>query len=362
MADTAIFPKGWVPDLFLYNSDQTHYDLLVAEDHRVALLGLVATKPDVEEPLKQHTEEAPITDDDGWKQIERKKNKESSEKLLEEEEANFEDYDTKDLEELDEEVILSKSKDSGFKRTDPSAPSESISKEKIMYACTWKKCKMFLESEGLLRAHEYEHRNQIENECTKCAVSFVNKDEVKEHIKLYHSEGEWNCYNCSFQAHSSSELMNHLKLTGHQPSTDIQNQRSKITHCYTCKEEFSSYYNLMNHRKQKHPSNRTCKYFLKNECVHGANCWYRHDEPMETDNFSSRPTNIRCGLGEKTFRSPDNLRVHKKKEHAEQDNLVFRLTRPNPVPPESMEQVMKTLNLVLLKMQEMEKRFSQNQQ
>ena len=39
-AATAHFPKGLIPDMYLYNSDQTHYDLLVAEDHRLALLGL----------------------------------------------------------------------------------------------------------------------------------------------------------------------------------------------------------------------------------------------------------------------------------------------------------------------------------
>ena len=49
MAATAHFPKGWAPDLYLYNLDQTHYDLLVAEDHRLALLGLVASKYESEE-------------------------------------------------------------------------------------------------------------------------------------------------------------------------------------------------------------------------------------------------------------------------------------------------------------------------
>ena len=41
MADTAQFPKGLVPDMYLYHSDQTHYDLLVSEDHHLALLGMI---------------------------------------------------------------------------------------------------------------------------------------------------------------------------------------------------------------------------------------------------------------------------------------------------------------------------------
>ena len=44
MAATAHFHEGWVPDMYLYNLDQTHDDLLVGEDHWLALLGLVATK------------------------------------------------------------------------------------------------------------------------------------------------------------------------------------------------------------------------------------------------------------------------------------------------------------------------------
>ena len=49
MAETAHFPKGWVPDMYLYNSDQTHYDLFVSEDHRLAFLGIVGGKSKTEE-------------------------------------------------------------------------------------------------------------------------------------------------------------------------------------------------------------------------------------------------------------------------------------------------------------------------
>ena len=49
MAATAHFPRGWVPDMYLYHSDQTHYDLLVAENHHLALLGLVGGKGKKEE-------------------------------------------------------------------------------------------------------------------------------------------------------------------------------------------------------------------------------------------------------------------------------------------------------------------------
>merc|ERR1712025_21677 len=42
--DKAVVRKGSIPDLYLYHLDRTHYDLLVSEDHRVALTGLVTKK------------------------------------------------------------------------------------------------------------------------------------------------------------------------------------------------------------------------------------------------------------------------------------------------------------------------------
>ena len=49
MMKFALFPKGLVPDIFLYNSDQSHYDLLVSEDRKLAQLGLVEFRRSEEE-------------------------------------------------------------------------------------------------------------------------------------------------------------------------------------------------------------------------------------------------------------------------------------------------------------------------
>ena len=308
-----------------------------------------------------------------------KKKNESSEILIDE--ADFEDYDEIDIEELDEEVIMARNKDTGFKRTGPSSDSESISKEKIMFGCTWRKCNLQLESEGLLRAHMNQHT--LTFECNKCDANFIQESDLKDHIKSVHESREWNCNNCSFQASDSKELINHLQLSGHQPSPEIQNPRSTISHCYTCQEEFSSYWNLMNHRKQRHPSNRNCKYFLRNACVHGVNCWYRHDEPMETDFSSSKPApsaaTYKCGSCDKTFDNLNSQRSHRRSEHSpkQQPNATqtnapqeqckasgFQFPQPGPVPPESTQTqtIMDTLNMVLLKMKQMEEKFLQKTQ
>ena len=154
----------------------------------------------------------------------------------------------------------------------------------------------------------------------------------------------------------------------------------------------------MNHRKQKHPSNRICKFFLKKECVHGINCWYRHDEPMETDpvvnHFESAKSKPNCQICDKTFDTVHDLRAHRMNEHSapglcqkyihgdcmrgdeeywfkhttrESTNESmkqsgFRFAQVHPAPPDQTELIMKTLNMVLQKMELMERVFQQNQQ
>ena len=336
LASTAHFPKGLVPDLYLYNSDQAHYDLLVAEDHRLALLGLIGS-PNNDKEKKETT-----NDDNGWQFVNNKKKKcqFSPDSLIVENDQ--EEYDEVDLEELDEEVNLARAKKRGHRRTNPSSPSESVFLNENLFPCSWTNCKMQLESEGLLDAHLKEHKPVYQCEkcvetytceedlkehnnskhfkrewtCDVCKNEFSKMSELREHRISKHGDKQWNCDGCSFQAHSSDELIKHLKLTGHQPSQQILDSKSKISRCYTCKEEFTSYWNLMNHRKQKHPSNRTCRYFLKQQCVHGIDCWYRHDEPMDTDsgpNMSSS-TDYNCQSCNEKFDNWNSLRNHKRKE------------------------------------------------
>ena len=42
MSQYADFPPGAVPDMYLYNSDNCHFDLLVADNSRLAVLGLIS--------------------------------------------------------------------------------------------------------------------------------------------------------------------------------------------------------------------------------------------------------------------------------------------------------------------------------
>ena len=66
--------------MYLYNSDQIHYDLLVAEDHRLALLGPVATEETNadtwgEEPNVSENVFINTPDSYGWEYVKGKKNR-----------------------------------------------------------------------------------------------------------------------------------------------------------------------------------------------------------------------------------------------------------------------------------------------
>ena len=215
--------------------------------------------------------------------------------------------------------------------------------------------------------------------CGICGQHCSSKSDMENHVIDEHPKetkhDEWICNDCPFQANSADELMKHLRISGHQPSQHIQNSKSRITHCYTCKEEFSSYWHLMKHRKQKHPSNKICRYFLKNQCVHGIDCWYRHDEPMEIDS-GIKVQNNKYGDRAKTFEKKRGLKTHERQAHTfaafcenfeaepqENSNATheedfqdsgFQFPPPNNPPPDQMEMVMQTLNMVLQKMASLE--------
>ena len=95
--------------------------------------------------------------------------------------------------------------------------------------------------------------------------------------------------------------------------------------CYTCGKEFKSYFYLMTHRREEHPSNKTCRYFLTNSCLFSEKeCWFKHKNKAEEE---------------------------KNKEIIEEDtsNEVFQKA-PNKAPPDQMnllgEIIMQNLEMI----------------
>ena len=109
--------------------------------------------------------------------------------------------------------------------------------------------------------------------------------------------------------------MNHCKKTaGHKPSRG-QRSKSGVLKCYTCNLEFRSYHDLMEHRKEEHPSHKTCRYFIKGECLFSAEeCWYLHDDRSATNNYGPHKDE-ECYGCKTTFPTKFDLMEHKKTSH-----------------------------------------------
>ena len=106
-------------DMFLYHSKNNHYDLLVKEDSRIALINPSVSKKEKVEKLSEE-----------WKTVKSRKhnsnkNVSNEEELLKEDEPK-ENRDGEDVNGLEEELVLIKNNNSGHRRTDPQASAESV--------------------------------------------------------------------------------------------------------------------------------------------------------------------------------------------------------------------------------------------
>ena len=254
-----------VPDMALYHSEDTHYDLLVRDDSRLAKMGLLAGIVKKKGSRKSSGAWKTV----GANQSEVKKDFQKDEKLLTEET----DTTEKDKD-IEEEITLLRGKKSGHKRTTPQNQAESMENSRPKFDCD--QCDHKLESQGLLYAHLNDHENnKSQFTCDSCELVFTTQITLEKHNNethisqdVLHSD-EWNCNDCPFQGNNISELMNHLKLSvsGHQPSETDEVKRSifdDYKQCYTCKLEFNGYYTIpctFSEGKQKPLCDETLVYF-----------------------------------------------------------------------------------------------------
>ena len=366
----------YIPDMALYHCYDSHYDLLVKDDSRLALLGFVAGAGQQEDT--ENVEKVNQEDNNAWVKVQHKKNRmaeKATEKLLQ----DIENEDEKEKD-IQEEMILLQSKNNGYRRTTPQdLPCETKDKPKkfMSLVCTicsdvfmlesdlkkhsetkhgsqtlgCKFCDSVFKNESDLKVHiqnmheqitirtceqcgvEFMSRVNLEkhilihkqkaNYCAQCSSEFVTKSELKEHINQVHEkksyEDEWNCCDCPFQANEASVLLNHLRVTSHQPSKNLEKKRLFLDYkqCYTCKMEFYGYYNLMDHRKIVHPSKKKCRDF-PGKCLRGDTCWWVHEEPMDVDGTTDKAVwDFKCDLCDQIFKQRSEFMFHRKINHGE---------------------------------------------
>ena len=275
LSSASQFKEGTVPEMFLYHSFETHYDLLVKEDSRIiengVFVGIPVENMEKEKVLKdgqqstwKNMEAKTFPDLEvnnfGWQKVPIKKRKFRYSQDLREDERLLEEVPNTNDDKIDisEEMTLFKNKNNGHRRTAPQQEFENGSKPRFTLKCD--NCEKELESQGLLDAHiktmhasvsefqcdkcenEYSneddlrahianiHENKFQFICEDCDDEFQNGEELKRHMEKEHKKKkydgvEWNCDGCCFQGDGASQLLNHLKLTGHQPSKSQQDNR-----------------------------------------------------------------------------------------------------------------------------------------
>lgn len=402
----------FVPDMALYHSNDTHFDLLVSDDSRLALLGfLLGTENDVIEEKELKDESKP---NEEWITVRNKRS------------LSHKSHSYKEIKENQEENQLFNNKNNGFKRTGPQSQSEKKSEQNSNFMCD--QCGCELHSLGLLTAHIASHTELLQFECDFCdnvfenshtlqyhmkekhadkkdiceirGKNFENKEQPKKHIENKHLQNhdnqgnEWNCDGCPFQAERINDLINHLKITGHQPCKNIELKKyfNEYKKCYTCKMEFDGYYKLMNHRKGVHPSTKRCRNFPET-CTWGKDCWYVHpDEPMDVEPSAveEAPSSIfNCNHCGEIIQGRGDFMKHKRIKHSDTvlpcenflkgmckrnedtcwfkhssneisqqgqnkfQNQVFPQASQNPAPPDQT-QLYQFMNSILMRMEQME--------
>ena len=153
----------WVPDMALYHASEVHYDLLVEDESRLAKVGLneALNAKAEDEAVETSTEEAKI-DDNCWEVFSKMKDNKlkaninvEAEKLIQDDPGPQHEDVVSDKDDLIEEEILIRNKNSGHRRTAPQTSPEKMSQTKAVFPCD--KCGYELESQGLLDAHLVNH-------------------------------------------------------------------------------------------------------------------------------------------------------------------------------------------------------------
>ena len=175
------------------------------------------------------------------------------------------------------------------------------------YAC--KICKIKYSTKEEFEEHKKTH-TYYEYECQHCENRYKTKVQMENHVLEKHGVNvgkrakQYNCKDCPFQGDGWSQLKKHIQSLGHNP-VEFSGQ------CFTCKYEFTSYWKLMKHIKAEHPSNKKCRYFLRQECYFDSEtCWYRHENDMKNED-----TQFDCRECDETFSSRSDMRIHKKRKH-----------------------------------------------
>ena len=119
---------------------------------------------------------------------------------------------------------------------------------------TCNKCAIPFSLRGRLKNHSQEHKNDANIEksyrfpCVECTHEYTSPSKLKQHIRFWHTIGDFTCDKCATKFDLRGSLKNHVQA--HKNDTNIEN--GKTFACSNCPREFNSPSKLKQHIKLLH--------------------------------------------------------------------------------------------------------------
>ena len=270
MAPYSEFRPGTVPEMYLYNSDSTHFDLLVENNSRLSVLGFISIREESEVRVKET---------------------EASQGVRESQESG---------ESIEDNVAVEAVKTVGdhkyeeYNDNDDKSHCEEIREDKESRT---------RESNG---AWSQAGGRGSMFQCTYCGYTINTKSQIEKHIREHEEEtddGTFTCDNCSFQTISRDQLVKHIKAAH---KTNIQQNKDSLK-CTQCYAELKSKSDLESHIKESHKYYKPCDYFIEDNCELDSKCRFYHIKLNQGEQIC-----YKCG---KIFKSKKDLINHIKEKH-----------------------------------------------
>ena len=293
MAPYSEFGPGTVTEMYLYNSDSTHFDLLVENNSRLAVMGFISIGKEKEVEIVEIKETkvsqgpkmsqgAGIGSKDQWHTVASTKKPQDKDHSCPNCEKSFSD------------------RSNLFNHMNEHIPNKNpnVTKFKFSGVCVCDKCDAIFITNTLLHDHEREfhfdsgdvqelndrpvikpqqfHCALIES--TGCDFQCDSREVLKQHVDETHrGKTQLQCSVCNVYFRDLNDLSNHMSMSHIEMDDDTQiletNQSEYI--CRNCQNTFNNNNDLNKHILTEHPSYKPCRNFATNSCEY-QECRFYH--------------------------------------------------------------------------------------
>ena len=276
--------------MYLYHSNDNHFDLLIPDNSRIVTCGLLGRAPvaQVRDQAEKVQSQEPEMQVHGQVLQAQGGRQEEVTAGLEEARQEVARLEAAWLVAEEARLVLTKQQQ---RQEEQHQEDQEVPKDGDV------------EEEQELTCHSEESWRQVDRigsryRCPTCGFTRNTKNQMDKHMKEHQEDIDdcsFTCRHCPYQTNSRNQLENHIKTT-HEPS--IQN--SNI--CFQCNKSYMSKPDLKKHIQDTHKNYKPCDYFSENRCELDGDCKYNHIKLLKGQEIC-----YKCGL---FFKSKGELRKH----------------------------------------------------